>query len=339
MNANESVVDLVRAAGVRQGWLAPGENGKILVALSGGGDSMAMLTALCEVCEDRIAAAHLEHGLRGDDSIADARFVAEHCKSIGIECFVRSVDVDAERSPAESSEMAGRRIRYAFFDEVASERGFSFIATGHTADDSIETMLYNFFRGTGLRGLVGITERRGMIVRPVIRCRRDQLREHLKDKGVRWCEDATNETGRYKRNLIRNELLPWVRRNLNGTPERALLDLASECASVNGRIEERATQICDQLRCSSTDRGQLASWDLKLARKCDGHDLLEAIRCEGRKLSLPALDRSRTELLRDLIRRSGRWRFQWAGDIEVVALNGKVNWTRRSDVEKLSEFS
>lgn len=339
MGANESVVDLVRAAGVRQGWLAPGENGKILVALSGGGDSMAMLTALSELCEDRIAAAHLEHGFRGDDSIADARFVAEHCESIGIECFVRSVDVEAERSPAESSEMAGRRIRYAFFDEVARERGYSFIATGHTADDSIETMIYNLFRGTGLRGLAGITERRGMIVRPIIRCRRDQLRDYMKDKGVRWCEDATNETGTYKRNLIRNELLPWVRRNLNGSPERALLDLASECASVSEKIEDAAASTCDHLECIPPNECVLASWDLKLARKCESAELLEAIRCEGRKLRLSALDRSRTEILCDLIKRSGRWRFQWAGDIEVVALNGKLYWTLRSDVEKLREFS
>ncbi|MDL2263349.1 tRNA lysidine(34) synthetase TilS [Synergistaceae bacterium OttesenSCG-928-I11] len=305
----------------------------ILVALSGGSDSMALLSLLRERYEGEIAAAHLEHGFRGAASVADADFVRTYCESIGIFCYVKHVDVPGSRRGGESAEMAGRRARYDFFCEVAQREGFTWIATGHTADDVVETMLLNLFRGTGYRGLSGIAGRRGKIVRPLIDCRRGDLRAYLAERNIPWREDETNATGDYRRNKIRNELLPWVRKNLNESVDRVLLGLAHESLEIADEEEAEAGTLCDALGLEAPDA--LAVWDLRRARTLSDRKRCAALREQGRRLSLPVLDRKRTEELSRLIARSGRWRFQWAGDVEVVARNGFLCWAHRGDLEKL----
>ena len=324
----------LESAGLRQGWLTRGgPSSGILVALSGGSDSMALLSLLRDRYEGRIAAAHLEHGFRGDDSLADADFVRAYCESIGIFCYVKHVDVPGTRRKGESAEMAGRRARYDFFYETMRREGLAWIATGHTADDVVETMLLNLFRGTGWRGLSGIAERRGEIVRPLIECRREDLRRCLTERGIPWREDETNATGPYRRNKIRNELLPWVRENLNESVDRVLLGLARESLEIAEREEAEARTLCDALVCETPNA--LAAWDLRAARKLSRTARVGALREQGRRLSLPVLDRKRVDALSRLIARSGRWRFQWADDVEVAALCGRLYWVRRCDLEKL----
>lgn len=335
MTIAHDVIKRIRAAGERQGWLSCGV--KVLAAVSGGGDSMAMLTALRELSVD-VAAAHLEHGFRGDDSRADADFVARYCESIGVECHVRSVDVMGTRQVGESAEMAGRRARYEFFDDLAERYGYDLIATGHTSDDSVETIIYNFFRGTGIKGLCGIAGRRGRVVRPLIDCARSELRDYLRDRGVPWREDATNETGRYRRNIIRGELIPWVRANLNSSFERGLLGLADECASLSRDVDARARESIATLAADAPDFA-LAAWDARRASAMTRTELLAAIRAQGDALGLPVLDRARAEEMARLVERGGRWRFQWASDVEAVSMKGAIYWVHRPDIDRLAAFT
>ena len=338
----------VRDAGCRQGWYpgAAGQTGqtgqtgqKVLVALSGGGDSMALLALLRRLLGDGVEAAHLEHGFRGETSLRDADFVRDYCDRVGVRCHIRHAPVDKLRRRGESSETAGRRIRYEFLLEVARERGLPFIATGHTADDVVETVLFNLFRGTGLAGLSGIPEvmrldaaPEWLVVRPLIGCTRSDLRLYLAENGVPWCEDETNDQNAYSRNRIRNELLPWVRRNVNERADDALLGLSRECASLNGSIEREARSSLSRLAAESPVA--LAAWNLRAARDIPAEKLPYVIRAQGRALSLPVLDRARTLDLCALISRSGRWRFQWAGDIEVCAARPLIGWVRRGDLER-----
>ncbi|MDR1917070.1 MAG: tRNA lysidine(34) synthetase TilS [Synergistaceae bacterium] len=321
----EKLCKEIRSSGERQGWW--GSSG-VLAAVSGGGDSMALLNLLHMVYGGRIVAAHLEHGFRGDSSVRDAEFVSDYCRRIGVLCFVRHVDVMGRRITGESAEMAGRRIRYEFFAELAKQENLPFIATGHNADDVVETMAHHIFRGTGVAGLGGIAARRDIIVRPLINCARADLRQFLRESGIPWRDDETNDENHYKRNRIRNQLIPWVRANINESFERAMLGLAAESAELNCVINERAAA---NLSLIARDHPfALAAWDRVAAKRLSGVWLSSSLREQGARLSLPVLDRPRLNELCRLVAEPGRWRFQWAGDVEVCGDRLLIGWIPRS---------
>jgi tRNA(Ile)-lysidine synthase len=184
----------------------------LVVAVSGGADSMALLAGIDEIRRRRrweVVVAHLDHALR-EGSDADAQFVAEAAASRGLPFRGSRVDVralaDAEHR---SVEEAGREARYRFLATVARELSADArIATGHTADDNVETVLLNLLRGSGLAGLRGIPERRGNVVRPLLTARRERLRDLLRSAAVAWREDPSNADPGYARNRVRHELLP-----------------------------------------------------------------------------------------------------------------------------------
>jgi tRNA(Ile)-lysidine synthase len=321
----EKLFGEVKSAGRLQGWL---DASGILVALSGGGDSMALLSLLRCCFGGRIAAAHLEHGLRGDPSIRDAEFVEDYCRRIGVTCFARRVDVMERRLAGESAEMAGRRLRYEFFDEAASGEGMAFIATGHNADDSVETMAQRILRGSGVTGLSGIVGRRGRVVRPLINCTRAELRQFLSESGIPWRDDETNGENHYQRNKIRNQLIPWVRANINRSFECAMLGLASESAEINAKFSREAESNLALV--AREHPFALAAWDTGAVRRLSPMQLASVLRAQGGKLDLPVLDRSRLNGLLRLLAGSGGWRFQWAGDVEVCGDRSMTGWIPRS---------
>ncbi|MCD8162453.1 MAG: tRNA lysidine(34) synthetase TilS [Synergistaceae bacterium] len=322
------------AAASRQGWA---EASGIVCALSGGGDSVAMLWLLKKFFKGRLAAAHLDHCTRDGGSHEDAIFVRELCDSWGIECAVKVADVHHCRESGESFETAGRRARYEHFYETAARLELPYIAVGHNSDDVVETQLMNLARGSGLAGLRGIPEVRGNIVRPVIDFSREELRRILRENGVPWRDDFTNDESDYTRNKVRNILIPWIKENLNSGFEGVMLGLAKQ---VSAEVEAKESAARGEIsKIAFNQPPALAAWRTCGLRELPELTLAEMLRLQGAELSLPALSRARTNELAGLVRRGGCWRFQWARDIEVCYSERGIGWLHRADIKAGKIFS
>lgn len=154
------------------------------------------------------AVAHCNFHLRGDDSDADEAFVRAWCEERGLSCHVRHFDTEAEAAVRGISiEMAARDLRYAWFEELCREHGYTAVALAHNANDNAETLMLNLLRGTGSRGIRGMSEREG-IIRPLLGTSREQIRAWMEENGHSWREDRTNGESIYRRNMIRNEVFP-----------------------------------------------------------------------------------------------------------------------------------
>jgi tRNA(Ile)-lysidine synthase len=197
----------------------------VVAGVSGGADSMALLHLLCSLRPSlhlEIYAAHINHGLRGAEAQRDENFVRKCCTEWQVEVFVLKANVaeEAEKT-GETVEEAGRRVRYAFFEQTASTFGAK-IATAHTLSDSIETLLLNLTRGTGLKGLCGIPKQRGKIIRPLIETTRREIEEYCKKNAIVYMNDSTNFSRDYTRNKIRLDVVPALY-EINPAFDRAVL--------------------------------------------------------------------------------------------------------------------
>jgi len=184
----------------------------ILIALSGGADSVCLLRvllALREKCNLRIFAAHYNHQLRGAESMRDEQFVRGLCAQLDIPLTVGSGDVAGEaKRTGRSIEETAREMRYGFLAQTTKAVGAQKIATGHHGDDNTETVLLHLIRGAGLRGLAGIPPKRGQIVRPLLTISRQEILHYLAQLGQDFVEDGTNQETIYRRNAIRHLVMP-----------------------------------------------------------------------------------------------------------------------------------
>ncbi|OOM82044.1 tRNA(Ile)-lysidine synthase [Clostridium puniceum] len=193
---------------------------KILVALSGGPDSVCLLNILFELKEElniNIGAAHINHLLRGEDSFKDEEYVIKICDEMSIPCFVIRVDINNySKEHKLSSELAGRQVRYDFFEEIIEKEDFNKIATAHNANDQAETILFRLMRGTGLEGLGGIKAcRDNKMIRPILCLSRQEVEEYIQLKNLKPRIDKTNFEKIYNRNKIRLDILPYMKENFN----------------------------------------------------------------------------------------------------------------------------
>ncbi len=199
----------------------------LLVALSGGADSVCLLRLLLRL-DYRVMAAHCNFHLRGAESDRDEAFVRDLCRSLGVPLQVASFDTRGEAAAhGESIEMAARRLRYEWFDRLRRECGAQAIAVAHHREDSAETLLLNLLRGTGISGLCGIRPRNGHIVRPLLCLDRSDIERYLKALSQPYVDDSTNFQTDCRRNVVRLRLLPLmeelnpsVRETLATTAER-----------------------------------------------------------------------------------------------------------------------
>jgi len=234
-----------------RGLLAPGQ--RVVIGVSGGADSVALLAALRELAgqagrEYALVVAHVNHTLRADAD-ADERFVAELAERWGLPCVCRRVDVRAaaERS-GQGIEQAGRRLRYDVLRQVAQEHKSGRVAIGHHADDNVETVLYRIVRGTHLRGLAGIPASRRLggsdvhVVRPLLAATRDEVEQYCRRAALEFRSDHTNADTRFRRNFIRHELLPLLRERLNPRADEALGRLAEGAGEVASLLDELAEE-------------------------------------------------------------------------------------------------
>lgn len=198
---------------------------RVVVALSGGADSTALLVILKELSGEmgfELAAAHLDHRIRRN-SAKEQIAVARLASTIGIPFLAGSVDVPAEaRKRKIGIEEAARLIRYSFLERAAADFGARSVALGHTRDDQVETILHRILRGTGWRGLMGIPARRGIFVRPLLDCSRDELVRFLRSRKIAYITDESNRDESYYRNRIRNRLLPYLKRHFNPAVDESI---------------------------------------------------------------------------------------------------------------------
>lgn len=214
----EKIAQAMAAAG-----LSPGGKHPLLVALSGGADSVALLRALLELGYDCVA-AHCNFHLRGDESMRDERFVRDLCQRLGVELHVQDFDVEAYKRTRRgvSTEMACRSLRYDWFYELTMALKCRPVAVAHHADDNLETFFLNLLRGTGINGLVGMRpyDRLARIVRPMLGLTRGQVLQYLHDIGQDYVTDSTNLQNDYLRNRLRNVVLPAIDREFDNARQR-----------------------------------------------------------------------------------------------------------------------
>ena len=204
---------------IRRERLLP-QGARVLVALSGGADSVALTHVLLELSEHGgftvAALAHFNHQLR-PTADRDEEFCRSLASRLGLDFEVERADVAAySRSQRLSVEDAARRLRYSFLDRAAARRGADHVAVGHTLDDQAETVLLKLIRGAGATGLGGITPRKGSIVRPLLEVTKQDLTRYLSDRGVSWVEDETNGDLTNPRNRLRQVALPELERTYSG---------------------------------------------------------------------------------------------------------------------------
>ena len=184
---------------------------RILLTVSGGVDSMVMLSLFTR-SGYRVGVAHCNFQLRGAESDEDEVLVEEEARKYGVEFYNKRFETAAEMErTGESMEMAARRLRYAWFDALSREHGYTVVAIAHHADDSIETFFINLLRGTGLRGLTGISTQVCKVVRPLMFASRKEILEYAVANRIPFREDSSNRSTKYLRNKIRLGLIPRIR--------------------------------------------------------------------------------------------------------------------------------
>ena len=198
------------------------ENGDtIVIGVSGGPDSMTLLNVLIllnkmQKINCKLVVAHINHGIRVEAD-EETKYVQEFCQKNNIPCYVRKEKVEElARESKIGTEEAGRKLRYSFFDEVAKKCKANKIATAHTANDNAETILMNIIRGTGLSGIKGIEiKRENKFIRPIIELTRKEIEEYCEEQKLEPKIDKTNSENIYRRNKVRNELIPFIEKEFN----------------------------------------------------------------------------------------------------------------------------
>lgn len=244
---NNHIIALTREGIEAAGGLDPRR--KVGVALSGGADSVALLSLLTTLKYDCVA-LHCNFHLRGDESDRDERHVRELTAKMGVPLEVAQMDVGARREmTSESIEMACRELRYRWFETMANRLDLQAIAVAHHRDDQIETFFLNLLRGSGVKGLAAMKPRNGLTIRPLLEITRSQITEYLTQKGLRWVTDSTNASDEYKRNRLRNRLIPHLNELFPGASEaisRTINNLRKQAGLLDETVKQRRGMYADE---------------------------------------------------------------------------------------------
>ena len=210
---------------------------KVVVTCSGGADSIFLLHILNKLGFDCIV-AHCNFHLRGEESDRDENFVREFCERENLTLLVQHFDTKQFASENKLSiEMAARELRYTWFEKIRTEYNAGAIAVAHHSDDSIETILLNLLRGTGLKGICGIRPKNGYIVRPLLCVNRKEIEDYLHEQGIEYIVDSTNLENEYTRNKIRNIVMP-ILREINPQIDSVMLSNAENFSSAESIYKE-----------------------------------------------------------------------------------------------------
>lgn len=222
---------------------------RIVVGVSGGADSIALLAVFCALQKEydiNIEAVHIHHGLRGKEADRDALFVKQICKKWCIPCHILEFDIAKEaKEKGIGLEEMGRICRYNAFYDIAGENGK--IAVAHHQNDQAETVLFNLCRGAGLTGLCGMTPVRGNIIRPFLFVSRKEIECFLSEKNISYCQDSTNEQKHYTRNKMRLSVLPFLEKEINDKTVKHIALTASLLLEEETFLEELAEKSLQKM--------------------------------------------------------------------------------------------
>jgi tRNA(Ile)-lysidine synthase len=326
------LIELVAKTITEQKLLNDGDH--VLVALSGGPDSVALLHMLTQFRSGRklqIGAVYINHQIRKQAALKEERFCKLLCEQLDVPLTVVRQDIPAlARQEKIGLEEAGRAFRYELFDQLAAQQKYTKIALGHHLDDRVETILFRIVRGTGRSGLSGIPVKRGKIIRPLFDISKAQILEYLQTNRLSYCTDQSNLRSEFSRNYIRNKLLPELRRRLNPQVDRALLNLSETVAAEEAVLERQMERAIRQSVSISPggkielDRNKICGYTdwvrRRLLKRC-----LESI-SDGR-----SVDRETVERLDRQIRESagdlslpGRIQVRFVGPKVVFVLDGPI---------------
>lgn len=280
----------------------------VVVAVSGGADSVALLLALARLCEEgrgRLIAAHVDHGLRGRESRADARWVRELCRGEGVDCQVVPAEPVPDSLAGESVEGFLRGQRYRLLEAVARKAGARYLCTAHNANDQAETLVFRLLRGTGLDGLAGIPRVRLLeggitLRRPLLDVPAHEIRAALRAAGQTWREDSSNRDEAFARNRIRHRILPMLQDTTPVNLIQSLGDLARSTRELQDELDQLVNPLLE--RCF---RFEDSGFSIQAAGEGAGSPALwiEAIRRAWKRMNWPgqAMNRSRWNRIRSAL--------------------------------------
>ena len=238
------------------------ENGeKVVLAVSGGPDSICMLDILNDIKNDEtidinfeIVVAHVNHMIR-KEAEEDEKYVKKYCEEKQIEFYSKSIDVQKMANNNKIGlEEAGRKARYDFFDEILEKTNAQKIAIAHNKNDKVETVLMHILRGSGINGLKGIEPKRGKYIRPLIECERNEIEEYCNEKNLQPRIDKTNFENEYTRNKVRNLLIPYIQKEFNPNLIQTIDRLSNLVAEEEDYMDKQVQKIYEEILISENEK-------------------------------------------------------------------------------------
>lgn len=300
---------------------------RVLIGVSGGADSIALLEFFVSVKEKYdldICVAHIEHGIRGEDSVNDAEFVKNYCKKLGVNFYLKTIDAPNLAKKAKMGvEEYSRMARYDFFNTIECDK----IATAHNLTDNIETLLFRLARGTGLKGACSIPAVRGKIIRPFIEVSSGEIRKWCNDNNIPYRVDCTNSDSAYSRNLIRLEILPLFEKlnaNYQDNIENFISDVNEDYAFIDDYVKSIYPEI---VKNNEIDLPKLNELDLSIKKRI----LIMFFDENGY-----SLNRIHLQSVIDITLKSGKTQIK--ENIFAISAKGKIRIAKFNDLNKKDEF-
>lgn len=300
---------------------------RVLIGVSGGADSIALLEFFVSVKEKYdldICVAHVEHGIRGEDSVNDAEFVENYCKKLGVNFYLKTIDAPNLAKKAKMGvEEYSRMARYDFFNTIECDK----IATAHNLTDNIETLLFRLARGTGLKGACSIPAVRGKIIRPFIEVSSGEIRKWCNDNNIPYRVDCTNSDSAYSRNLIRLEILPLFEKlnaNYQDNIENFISDVNEDYAFIDDYVKSIYPKI---VKNNEIDLPKLNELDLSIKKRI----LIMFFDENGY-----SLNRIHLQSVIDITLKSGKTQIK--ENVFAISAKGKIRLAKFNDLNKKDEF-
>ena len=302
----------------------------VIIGLSGGPDSVALLLILNEISKDfdiKLIGSHLNYKLRGDESDRDEEFVELLCNRLEIPINKKICRLNTENAQLSVQECA-RIERYKYYDELLQSHSANKIATGHNQDDSVETIFFNLLRGCGLSGLSGIPPKRDKIIRPLIECSREEIIVYLEEINQEYRIDSSNLKNKYSRNKIRNILLPKIRDSFNSFSNHNICQMAEIIRDENNFLEGINNKIFKEL-CDVKLKDEGTSVHFYIDKLHEQHIALQRriIRSGIKKTSgdLMQFEKKHIDYILDLLKTEGKERrIDLPRDLEVIKSYNKL---------------